>query len=190
MDNLLVIICTSQEDVIRVTKKSSDYSFHRYYITTGFEINKQLGIFSDTDSFLSVEEIDLKNYSALARLALLYSIPSYENIIILKSNDNLVLVNQNFETQPIEKNITVSNKNIFARLIYNFKDSNDRITVYDKISKKLKIYNFKKKRCDDFKYEAAFISQIIANKINKKNNPLNIDSAISTIQIILKIFKS
>jgi len=110
--------------------------------------------------------------------------------IILRSNKNLVLVNQNFETQPIEKNITVSNKNIFARLIYNFKGSNDRIIVYNKIKKKFKTYNFKKKRSDDFKYEAAFIAKAINNQINKKNNPLNIDYAISTIRLILKIFKS
>jgi predicted dehydrogenase len=110
--------------------------------------------------------------------------------IILKSNKNLVILNQNFETQPTEKNITVSNKNIFAKLIYNFNGSDDRIILYDKIKKKLKIYNFKKKRSDDFKYEAKFIAKAINNQINKKNNPLNIDYAISTIRLILKIFKS
>ncbi len=103
MDNLLVFICTSQEDVIRITKKSSDYSFHRYYITTGFEINKQLDIFSETDSFLSVDEIDVKNYSALARLSLLYSIPSYENIIILKSNEMFDLAEIKFIFGKLEK---------------------------------------------------------------------------------------
>ena len=96
MDNLLVFICTSQEDVIRMTKKSSDHSFHRYYIITGFEFNKQSDIFLDTDSFVSIEEFDPQNYSVVSRLSLLYSEPNYENIIILKSNEMFDLAEVKF----------------------------------------------------------------------------------------------
>ena len=108
MDNLLVFICTSQEDVLRISKKSSDYSFHRYYITTGFEINKQSDIFSDSDSFLSVDELDSKNYSAMSRIALLYSMPSYENIIILKSIDMFDLAEIKFIFGKLEKGDQIS----------------------------------------------------------------------------------
>ena len=108
MDNLLVFICTSQEDVLRISKKSSDYSFHRYYITTGFEINKQSDIFSDSDSFLSVDELDSKNYSAMSRIALLYSMPSYENIIILKSNEMFDLAEIKFIFGKLEKGDQIS----------------------------------------------------------------------------------
>ena len=109
--------------------------------------------------------------------------------LILKTNQNLVLVNQNFETLPIEKNITVSNKNIFARLIYNYKNNDDKIFVYNKNTKKLKTFKFVKKRSDDFKYEADFISKKVKNNIKIKDNPLDIKHAILTMQQIQKTFK-
>jgi len=109
--------------------------------------------------------------------------------IILKTSKNLVLVNQNFETLPIEKNITISNKNIFARLIYNFKKNNDKIIFYNKKTKKLKTFMFVKNRSDDFKYEAQFISKMIKQKIKVKDNPLDIKHAILTMQLIQKTFK-
>lgn len=136
MDNLLVFICTSQEDVLRISKKSSDYSFHRYYITTGFEINKQSDIFSDSDSFLSVDELDSKNYSAMSRIALLYSMPSYENIIILKSNEMFDLAEIKFIFGKLEKGDQISRDYLVILQRQNialngFPDVQDELPVID-----------------------------------------------------------
>jgi hypothetical protein len=136
MDNLLVFICTSQEDVLRISKKSSDYSFHRYYITTGFEINKQSDIFSDSDSFLSVHELDSKNYSAMSRIALLYSMPSYENIIILKSNEMFDLAEIKFIFGKLEKGDQISRDYLVILQRQNvalngFPDVQDELPVID-----------------------------------------------------------
>jgi len=136
MDNLLVFICTSQEDVLRISKKSSDYSFHRYYITTGFEINKQSDIFSDSDSFLSVDELDSKNYSAMSRIALLYSMPSYENIIILKSNEMFDLAEIKFIFGKLEKGDQISRDYLIILQRQNvalsgFPDVQDELPVID-----------------------------------------------------------
>lgn len=136
MDNLLVFICTSQEDFLRISKKSSDYSFHRYYITTGFEINKQSDIFSDSDSFLSVDELDSKNYSAMSRIALLYSMPSYENIIILKSNEMFDLAEIKFIFGKLEKGDQISRDYLIILQRQNvalngFPDVQDELPVID-----------------------------------------------------------
>lgn len=136
MDNLLVFICTSQEDVLRISKKSSDYSFHRYYITTGFEINKQSDIFSDSDSFLSVDELDSKNYSAMSRIALLYSMPSYENIIILKSNEMFDLAEIKFIFGKLEKGDQISRDYLIILQRQNvalngFPDVQDELPIID-----------------------------------------------------------
>tara|TARA_Y100000389_G_scaffold200309_1_gene240444 strand:- start:1833 stop:2846 length:1014 start_codon:yes stop_codon:yes gene_type:complete len=109
--------------------------------------------------------------------------------LILNANQNLVLVNQNFETLPIEKNVTVANKNIFARLIYNYQNNDDKIFFFNKKTKKLKTFKFIKKRSDDFKYEASFISNIIKNNTKIKDNPLDIKHAILTMKLIRKSFK-
>lgn len=109
--------------------------------------------------------------------------------LILNTNQNLVLVNQNFETLPIEKNVTVANKNIFARLIYNYQNNDDKIFFFNKKTKKLKTFKFIKKRSDDFRYEASFISNIIKNNTKIKDNPLDIKHAILTMKLIRKSFK-
>ena len=109
--------------------------------------------------------------------------------LILNTNQNLVLVNQNFETLPIEKNVTVANKNIFARLIYNYQNNDDKIFFFNKKTKKLKTFKFIKKRSDDFRYEASFISNIIKNNTKIKDNPLDIKHAILTMKLIQKSFK-
>ena len=98
-------------------------------------------------------------------------------------------MNQNFETLPIEKNVTVANKNIFARLIYNYQNNDDKIFFFNKKTKKLKTFKFIKKRSDDFRYEASFISNIIKNNTKIKDNPLDIKHAILTMKLIRKSFK-
>lgn len=110
-----------------------------------------------------------------------------ESQLILKSNDSLILINQNFVTWPIEKNITISNKNFFSRLIFNFDKNNDRIIFFNKNKKKIKIFDFKKQRSDDFKYEAEYLYNKIMKKNLLKDNTLDSKHALYTMQTIMKI---
>ena len=117
---------------------------------------------------------------------------NYDNSssLILKYNKKLILINQNFETLPIEKNITINNSKIFARLIYNYKQNNDLIIVFDKKKQKIKKYIFKKKRSDDFKYEAEyFYKKFKKNKKNLIDNTLDANTAIKTMDIALSVLE-
>ena len=84
--------------------------------------------------------------------------------LFLTERNKLVQVVQNFETQPTEKSVEVSGNNFYAKLIYNFDKSNDKIIYINK--NKIKVKIFKKKRSDDFLYEANHIKKIIEQKKN------------------------
>jgi hypothetical protein len=86
MENLLVFICQNQNEAEQLAVISSNVNAHRYFIIVGFEINKQSSFFLETDSFLMLEKIDLNNKEQLARLCLLYSLPNFENILIINNN--------------------------------------------------------------------------------------------------------
>ena len=60
------------------------------------------------------------------------------NLIFLNKN-KVVSIFQNFTTKPTEKEITVNGNNFFVKLIYNYKNSNDRIIYYNKVNKNKKI---------------------------------------------------
>jgi hypothetical protein len=86
MENLLVFICQNQNEAEQLAVISTNVNAHRYFIIVGFEINKQSSFFLETDSFLMLEKIDLNNRDQLARLCLVYSLPNFENILILNNN--------------------------------------------------------------------------------------------------------
>jgi len=86
MENLIVFICQNQNEAEQVAVVSSNVQAHRYFIIVGFEVNKDGNFFSETDSFLMLEKIDLNNQEQLCRLCLLYSLPNFENILIIKNN--------------------------------------------------------------------------------------------------------
>ena len=90
MENLLVFICQNQNEAEQLAVISTNVDAHRYFIIVGFEINKQSSFFLETDSFLMLEKIDLKNKEQMARLCLLYSLPNFENILIINNNKMFV----------------------------------------------------------------------------------------------------
>jgi len=90
MENLLVFICQNQNEAEQLAVISTNVVAHRYFIIVGFEINKQSSFFLETDSFLMLEKIDLKNQEQMARLCLLYSLPNFENILIINNNKMFV----------------------------------------------------------------------------------------------------
>ena len=103
----------------------------------------------------------------------------------LKINDTICEFEQNFETLPIEKKISVKTKNNIVELIYNYKENNDLIIVNN--FKKIKKYYFNKSRRDDFIYEANYLYKIITKRIKK--NVLEISNGISTMETINKMLK-
>jgi len=105
--------------------------------------------------------------------------------IIFSSKEKIIKISQNFESKPTEKEVFVSGSSFFAKLIYNYHGSNDRVIYYNKKNKSKKIYNFKKKRSDDFIYEAKYLLQTIKGKNIK--NILSANKAIKTMKIIAKI---
>jgi len=90
MENLLVFICQNQNEAEQLAVISTNVDAHRYFIIVGFEINKQSSFFLETDSFLMLEKIDLKNKEQMVRLCLLYSLPNFENILIINNNKMFV----------------------------------------------------------------------------------------------------
>ena len=108
--------------------------------------------------------------------------------LIFSDKNKIIIIFQNFVTKPTEKEVTISGNNFFVKLVYNYKNSNDRIIYYNKKNKSKKIYNFKKKRSDDFIYEAKYLIKIVKQKkINESMNILSAKKAIKTMKLINKI---
>ena len=108
--------------------------------------------------------------------------------LIFSDKNKVISIFQNFKTKPTEKEITISGNNFFVKLIYNHEDSNDRIIYYNKKNKFKKIYDFKKKRSDDFIYEAKYLIKIVKQKTIKESmNILSAKKAIKTMKLINKI---
>tara|TARA_B100000579_G_scaffold352877_1_gene307421 strand:- start:105 stop:716 length:612 start_codon:yes stop_codon:yes gene_type:complete len=108
--------------------------------------------------------------------------------LILSNKNKIVNIFQNFTTMPTEKEITINGNNFFAKLIYNYENSNDRIIYYNKVKNNKKIYNFKKKRSDDFIYEAKYLINIVKRKKTKKTKYiLSAKEALKTMKLICKI---
>ena len=108
--------------------------------------------------------------------------------LIFSNKNKVVNIFQNFKTKPTEKGITINGNNFFVKLIYNYKNSDDRIIYYNKRNKYKKIYNFKKKRSDDFIYEAKYLINTIKQKrIKKSMNILSAEEALKTMKLISKI---
>jgi hypothetical protein len=83
-----------------------------------------------------VDELDSKNHSAMSRIALLYSMPSYENIIILKSNEMFDLAEIKFIFGKLEKGDQISRDYLIILQRQNvalngFPDVQDELPVID-----------------------------------------------------------
>ena len=108
--------------------------------------------------------------------------------IIFSYKNKIIKIVQNFQTKPTEKEILVSGNNFFIKLIYNYKNSNDRIIYFNKKKKIKKIYNFRKSRSDDFIYEAKYLAKIIKEKKTKSLiNILSAKKGLKTMELIKKI---
>ena len=132
MENLLVFICQNQNEAEQLAVKSSNVDAHRYFIIVGFEINKQSNFFLETDSFLMLEKIDLKNTDQLVRLCLVYSLPNFENILIIKNNKMFT----EKETNHIFLNLknTLDYATLLSRSDYalnGFREQEESINVLD-----------------------------------------------------------
>ena len=107
---------------------------------------------------------------------------------ILNSNTCNGEFDQNFETFPVEKTVEIfSNKKIY-KLTYNFKESNDCIEIFY-FNGNYKKFIFKKKRSDDFLYEAKHFIKIVKKKKNIKSS-IELKNSLKTIKIINKFLKN
>lgn len=108
--------------------------------------------------------------------------------ILFKTFDNKIIeINQDFETTPTEKTITIIGKNFYSKLTYNSNANNDHL-IFCESKKKKKEIVFKKKRSDDFKYEADYLKKIVNLKKNKKLiKILDAKNGIYTMENIVKI---
>ena len=87
MENLVVFITQSQEEVEKVAYQTSALNYHRYFITIGYNVNSDSKYFRETDSYLEIESLDLSNVEIIKRLVLVYSPPNYEHLAIYISNN-------------------------------------------------------------------------------------------------------
>ncbi|MBD1109569.1 Gfo/Idh/MocA family oxidoreductase [Pelagibacterales bacterium SAG-MED50] len=111
----------------------------------------------------------------------------YDSKIELENKGKFIQINQNFTTLPVEKNVKIFGDSFFIELIYNYEKSNDQIKFFSKKFNKIKTFNFKKKRSDDFFYEAEFLFKLYNGKIN--NEILCAKSGIKTMKIVVKALK-
>ncbi len=105
--------------------------------------------------------------------------------ILIRHDKKIIKINQNFETKPVEKNIKVKGKTFYIELTYNHNKNNDKLIYFNGKSKKN--YYFKKKRSDDFKYEALFIKKIF-NK--KRDDTLDISNGLTTMNLVAKFLNA
>jgi predicted dehydrogenase len=111
--------------------------------------------------------------------------------LIFSNKNKIINIFQNFETKPTEKEIIVSGNKFFVKLIYNYRNSDDKVIHYNKKNKLKKLYIFRKKRADDFIYEAKyFVNSIKQKKKKKVKNILSAENALKTMLIIDRIFSS
>lgn len=111
----------------------------------------------------------------------------YDTKLDFVSGSKLIKIQQNFTTLPVEKNIKIFGKGFYIELIYNYKNSDDKIKFFNKKLKKVKNYYFNKTRADDFMYEAVFLKKILKDK-NKKNI-LSAQNALDTMKLMLSAIK-
>ena len=88
---LVAFITDSQEELEKIAYQTSALNYHRYFIITGFGVNRNSRNLRDTDSFLEIETIDKSNIEMIKRLVLVYSPPDYENIAMYISNNIISL---------------------------------------------------------------------------------------------------
>jgi predicted dehydrogenase len=127
-------------------------------------------------------------------LNLLFYFLNPKNVQILNSDikkinsyDSSCKINFLFDNVPTEKIIKIKTKKGYYELQYNYNKSHDKIIQI--LSNKKKIYYFKKKRSDDFLFEANHIINKLS--INKEHNsPINVQEGIKTMELILKIIQN
>lgn len=92
MENLVVFITHSQEEIEKLAYQTSTLNYHRYFITIGYTVNSDAKYFRETDSYLEIIELDTNNLEILKRLVLVYSPPNYEHIVIYVMNNIISLI--------------------------------------------------------------------------------------------------
>ena len=95
-----------------------------------------------------------------------------------------IIINQNFETTPTEKKITITGNHYYLELQYNYKNNDDKILYYNFKKNKKKIFLFKKERKDDFLYEAKFLCKIFEKKTS--SSTLNAKHGVDTMSLLMK----
>ena len=88
---LVAFITDSQEELEKIAYQTSALNYHRYFIITGFAVNRNNRNLRDTDSFLEIESLDKSNIEMIKRLVLVYSPPDYEHIAMYISNNIISL---------------------------------------------------------------------------------------------------
>ena len=88
---LVAFITDSQEELEKIAYQTSALNYHRYFIITGFSVNRNNRNLRDTDSFLEIESLDKSNIEMIKRLVLVYSPPDYEHIALYISNNIISL---------------------------------------------------------------------------------------------------
>ena len=88
---LVAFIIDSQEELEKIAYQTSALNYHRYFIITGFAVNRNNRNLRDTDSFLEIESLDKSNIEMIKRLVLVYSPPDYEHIAMYISNNIISL---------------------------------------------------------------------------------------------------
>ena len=88
---LVSFIADSQDELDKIAYQTSAINYHRYFITIGFEVNRNNRYLKETDSFLEIQNLDKSNIEMLKRLVLVYSPPDYENIAFYVSNNIISL---------------------------------------------------------------------------------------------------
>ena len=88
---LVAFIIDSQEELEKIAYQTSALNYHRYFIITGFAVNRNNRNLRDTDSFLEIESLDKSNIEMMKRLVLVYSPPDYEHIAMYISNNIISL---------------------------------------------------------------------------------------------------
>ena len=54
---LVSFIADSQDELDKIAYQTSAINYHRYFITIGFEVNRNNKYFKETDSFLEIQNL-------------------------------------------------------------------------------------------------------------------------------------
>jgi len=145
---LVAFITDSQEELEKIAYQTSALNYHRYFIITGFSVNRNNRNLRDTDSFLEIESLDKSNIEMIKRLVLVYSPPDYEHIAMYISNNIISLP----ELQ-----------NLFHDMLNGRHTKNDYLFSISRMNFVYEISNHESKQIDPLEF-----SEIIDNAMMEK----------------------